>query len=265
MTWMAPQRIVCLTAETAEIAFALGAGDRVVGVSTFADIPPEARATPRVSAFTTADVSKILALKPDLVLAFSDLQKDIVRELIGGGLNVLTTNQRTLDETMQVIRMIGRILGEPERAEALIGSFSDELRAVRRASESRPVRPRVYFEEWDEPLVTGIAWVGEMIEAAGGMDCFADRRSGTCAKDRTVQASDVVQRNPDIILASWCGKKFDREKVRRRPGWDRIAAVRQDRLFEIPPSEVLQPGPSLVRGLRRMQSLFMGSLKSPPA
>ena len=247
---MPPQRIVTLTAETTEVAFAVGAGGRVVGVTGYAVRPAEARKKPKVAAFQTAHVERILALKPDLVLGFSDLQADIAAELIRAGINVLITNQRTLAETYDAIALIGAVVGEPERGRELAARTRAAIEAV--APRPGASRPRMYFEEWDDPLISGIAWVSELIEIAGGVDVFPELRARQRAPDRVVSPEEVVLRDPEIIVASWCGKKARLEKIAARPGWDRVSAVREGRLFEIKAPDVLQPGPSLVHGAKQL-------------
>ncbi|MBI2765212.1 MAG: cobalamin-binding protein [Chloroflexi bacterium] len=244
MAGYGPRRIVCLTAETTEIAFRLGCHERVVGVSGYAVRPPEARKKPHVAAFQTAHVGRILALEPDLVLGFSDLQADIVRELVRRGAQVLVTNQRTLDETYTAIAMIAGALGEAEAGERLIVDLRSELESVFAANSGLTRSPRVYFEEWDEPFISGIAWVGEIIERCGGEDIFAGRR-GAAATDRVIAPEDVIAADPELIVASWCGKKANLARIASRPGWAEIAAVRAGRIHEIKAPDILQPGPSL--------------------
>jgi len=251
---MPPQRIVTLTAETTEVAFAVGAGGRVVGVSGYAVRPPEARKKPRIAAFQTAHVDRILALEPDIVLGFSDLQADIAAELIRAGVNVLITNQRTLSETYEAIALIGAVVGEPERGRDLADETRAKIEAV--APPAGAARPRIYFEEWDDPLISGIAWVSELIEVAGGDDIFPELRTRQRAPDRVVESSEVIRRNPEIIIASWCGKKARLEKIAGRPGWDMVTAVGDGQLFEIKAPDVLQPGPSLVHGARLIARIF---------
>lgn len=253
---MRPERIVCLTAETTEIAFALGCGDRVVGVSGYAVRPPEARKKPHVAAFRTAHVDRILALKPDIVLAFSDLQADIVAELVRRGSNVLVTNQRTLEETYGAIAAIAGVLGEWERGEALIAEMRAEFDRIGERAAALPRRPRVYFEEWDDPLISGIAWVGELIDLAGGEDVFPELRNGKTAPERVVRPDEVARREPELIVASWCGKKFRPERVFARPGWDRLPAVQKGHVYEIKAPDILQPGPSLVHGARQLARMI---------
>ena len=253
-----PSRVVCLSADTTEIAFALGAGDRVVGVSGAATRPPEARQRPKVGGFTTFRVDKILALRPDLVLASSDLQADVVRDLVRGGLPVLALNQRSLAEVFQAILVVGGALGCPAEARGLVTDMQDELRQVREFSSVWPDRPRVYFEEWDEPLIAGIRWVSELIEVAGGQDVFPELRERPEARSRIVDPGDVARRDPQVIVASWCGKRVDLEAIRRRPGWEAVEAVRTGRLYAVPSDDILAPGPSLLVGLRALHEIVQG-------
>jgi iron complex transport system substrate-binding protein len=251
-----PRRIVCLTAETAEIAFLLGAGERVVGVPGTVRRPDAAREKARVGGFTTFRLHRILALEPDLVLAFSDLQRDVVRDLIGAGVTVLCTNQRSFDDILRAILLIGGALGCERAARDLIRDLRDEIRQVREYSAAWPDRPRVYFEEWMDPLIAGIRWVSEAIEIAGGRDIFAELRDRPAAPDRIVAPEAVVARDPQIILASWCGKPVDPEQIRRRPGWADIAAVKTGQIHEIDGADILSPGPSLVNGVRRIHEII---------
>jgi len=251
-----PRRIVCLTAETAEIAFLLGAGDRVVGVPGTARRPEAALEKARVGGFTTFKLEKILALEPDLVLAFSDLQRDVVRDLIGAGVSVLCTNQRSFDDVLDAILLIGGALGCEARAREVIGDMQDELRQVREYSAAWPDRPRVYFEEWMDPLIVGIRWVSEAIEIAGGRDVFAELRDRPAAPDRIVTPEAVVARDPQIILASWCGKPVDPDRIASRPGWTHITAVDSNQIHELDGADILSPGPSLVHGVRRIHEII---------
>jgi iron complex transport system substrate-binding protein len=251
-----PRRIVCLTAETAEIAFRVGAGDRVVGVPGTATRPPEARALARVGAFTTFRCDRILALQPDLVLAFSDLQRDVVSELIGAGVAVLCTNQRSLDDVSRAILVIGGALGCEAAARDLVADMADEIRQVREYSSVWPDRPRVYFEEWMDPPIAGIRWVSELIEIAGGQDIFAELRDQPAARGRIVDPAEVVRRDPEIILASWCGKPVDPDAIVRRPGWATVSAVAGKHIHELDGADVLAPGPSLMAGLRRIHEIL---------
>jgi iron complex transport system substrate-binding protein len=251
-----PRRIVCLTAETAEIAFLLGAGDRVVGVPGTARRPEAARDKARVGGFTTFKLDRILTLEPDLVLAFSDLQRDIVHDLIGAGVTVLCTNQRSFDDVLGAILLIGGALGSERQARDLIADLRDEVRQIREYSAVWPDRPRVYFEEWMDPLIAGIRWVSEIIEIAGGRDVFAELRDQHAAQGRVVAPHTVVERDPQIILASWCGKPVDPAMIARRPGWERIAAVKNRQIHEIDGADILSPGPSLAHGVRRIHEII---------
>ena len=249
-----PQRIVCLTEETVETLYLLGEQDRIVGVSGYAVRPPQVRREkPRVSAFISADIPKILALKPDLVLTFSDLQADIVAELIRNNVAVHAFNQRDVAGIFEMILTLGALVGASDKAEALAGSLAARVDAVHQRAQRLPRRPRVYFEEWDEPMISGIAWVSELIAAAGGVDVFPQLAERKNAKDRIVSADDVIAARPDIIVGSWCGKKFVPSKVAARAGFADIPAVRNGWLREIKSSLILQPGPAaLTEGLDQL-------------
>jgi len=253
-----PTRIVCLTEETVETLYLLGEQDRIVGISGYVVRPPPARREkPRVSAFTSANIDKILALRSDLVLTFSDLQADIAAELIRRGFNVHAFNQRTVAEILDMIRMLGAMVDAGRRAEELVTMLEAGLAQARSRAESLPKRPRVFVEEWDDPLISGIEWVSELIEIAGGIDIFADRRKQGAAKDRVVTADQVVARQPDLIIGSWCGKKFRPERVAARPGFARIRAVQQQDVHEIKSSLILQPGPAaLTDGLAELEKII---------
>ena len=253
-----PSRIVCLTEETVETIYLLGEQDRIVGISGYVVRPPQARREkPRVSAFTSANIGKILALKPDLVLTFSDLQADIAADLIRGGIAIHAFNQRSIAGILDMIRMLGAMVDASERARQLVRTLETRLAGARSCAETLPKRPRVFFEEWDEPLISGIGWVSELVEIAGGVDIFADRRNQGAAKDRIVKNEEVVAREPDLIIGSWCGKKFRPERVAARAGFDRIPAVRHEDLYEIKSSLILQPGPAaLTDGLAELQKII---------
>jgi len=259
-----PQRIVCLSAETTEIAFAVGAGERVVGVSGAAVRPPEARQRPRVGGFTTFRLDRILALEPDLVLAFSDLQADIVGNLVRAGVPVLALNQRSVADVFGAIRLIGGALGCDAGARGLIADMQDEIRQIREFSSVWPQRPRVYFEEWDDPPIAGIRWVSELIEIAGGQDVFPELRERADARGRVVDLQEVVRRAPQIVVASWCGKPVDLEAIRRRPGWETLEAVRGGRVHAVPSADILAPGPSLLRGLRTLHDIVQAYIAGVP-
>jgi iron complex transport system substrate-binding protein len=242
-----PSRIVCLTEETVETLYLLGEQDRIVGVSGYAVRPPQVRREkPRVSAFTSADIPKILALMPDLVFTFSDLQAGIAADLIRAGVAVHAFNQRDIAGIFAMIRAVGALAGAPEKADVLVHGYEARLAEVAASARGRP-RPKVYFEEWDDPLISGIGWVSELIEIAGGEDIFPALRSEKAAKDRIVSSEAVIAAAPDLILASWCGKKVVPERIRQRPGWDAIPAVRDSRIVEIKSPLILQPGPAAVR------------------
>lgn len=251
-----PRRIVCLTEETVETLYLLGEQDRIVGITGYTVRPPQARREkPRVSAFNSANIEKILTLEPDLVLAFSDIQAGIVADLIRRGIAVHAFNQRTLAEIFAMIRTLGALVGAGERADALARSFEQKIAAVRVSRPSR--RPKVYFEEWDDPQISGIGWVAELIDAAGGVDIFPELATGRAARERIVTPADVVARAPDIIIGSWCGKKFRPEKVAARPGFDTIPAVRAGALHEIKSTLILQPGPAaLTDGLDAIRQII---------
>jgi iron complex transport system substrate-binding protein len=254
-----PSRIVCLTEETTETLYLLGEGDRVVGVSGYTVRPPESRQKPKVSAFINARFDKIDALRPDLVLAFSDLQADIARELIRRGYPVYTFNQRSVAEILQMIRIVGALVGCADKGDALASRLERGLDEIRSRSAPRSARPRVFFEEWDDPLISGIRWVEELVEIAGGDPIFPELRDKALGKDRIVDPAAVIERNPDVIIASWCGKAMKKRTIVERPGWDRIDAVRHDRIHEIKSTYILQPGPaSLTEGVRQLHDILRG-------
>jgi iron complex transport system substrate-binding protein len=265
-----PQRIVCLTEEPTEVLYALGEQDRIVGISGFTVHPARARREkPKVSAFTSAKIDRILALKPDFVVGFSDLQADIAQSLIKAGVEVWISNHRSVSGILAYIRRLGALVGVADRAERYAQSLEQHLAATRVRAAAFGRRPRVYFEEWDEPLITGIGWVSELIEIAGGDDVFADRRQeGALARNRILSDPlEVVRRSPDLILGSWCGKRFRPEIVSARPGWEHVPAVRDRQLHEIKSPLILQPGPAaLTDGLdaiHRVLSLWAMAKGSP--
>ena len=241
-----PQRIVCLTEEPTETLYALGEQDRIVGISGFTVRPPRARKEkPKVSAFTSAKVGEILKLKPDLAIGFSDIQADIAAELIRSGVEVWIANHRSVAETIDYIRRLGAMVGVAERANTYADQLQRGLDVIASEAASLPRRPKVYFEEWDDPQITGIRWVSELVGIAGGDDIFPERALEPLARGRILaDPQEVVRRAPDIILGSWCGKKFRPEKVAARPGWDAIPAVRDGELHEIKSPLILQPGPA---------------------
>ncbi len=250
-----PRRVVCLSAEHVEICYALGAGDRVVGVPGTARRPPEARDKPAVGGFTTFRVDRILALSPDLVLAFSDLQAEVAGELIRRGLPVLCTNQRSMDEILDTVLLVGGALGRSAPARELVQDMRDEIRQVREYSSVWPDHPRVFFEEWPDPLIAGIRWVSEIVELAGGRDVFPELRAHAAAGERVVDPAEVARRDPEIILASWCGKPVDVDAIGRRAGWDAVSAVREGAVHALDGSDILSPGPSVLLGLRQIHDI----------
>jgi iron complex transport system substrate-binding protein len=254
-----PQRIVCLTEETTETLYLLEEDWRIVGISGFTVRPPRARKEkPRVSAFTSAKIGRILELRPDLVLGFSDLQADIAAELVRAGVEVHVFNHRSVAEILRMIRTLGGMIGCEARTAMLVGKLSAGLDEVRQRAALLPRRPRVYFEEWDEPQISCIRWVSELVAAAGGDDCFPELAMQSLGRDRIVtDPLEVARRAPDIILGSWCGKKFQPAAVANRPGWSEIPAVRTGQLHEIKSSIILQPGPAaLTDGVRAIQAVI---------
>ena len=252
-----PRRLICLTEETVETLYLLGEQDRIVGVSGYAVRPPEVRSKPRVSAFTSARLDRILALEPDLVLAFSDLQADIVRELAQAGVAVHLFNQRDLAGIFAMIRTVGALVGAGDRAEALARSLETRVAEMARATWGS-ARPRVYFEEWNEPMISAIGWVSELIEIAGGEDVFAHLRGAAAARDRIVSSDRVIAARPDAILASWCGRKVVTRQIAGRPGWDALPAVASGRIVEIKSPIILQPGPAaLTDGLDALRAAIL--------
>ncbi|KZC42821.1 MULTISPECIES: cobalamin-binding protein [Rhodanobacter] len=241
-----PQRIVCLTEEPTEVLYALGEERRIVGISGFTVRPPRARREkPKVSAFTSAKIGEILKLEPDLAIGFSDIQADIARELVKAGVEVWISNHRSVDGILAYIRRLGAMVGAQEKAEAYAQRAERHIAEIRAAAAQLPRRPKVYFEEWDEPIITGIRWVAEIIGIAGGDDCFPELAREPLAKQRILPNGDeVVRRAPDIILGSWCGKRFRPDKVAERPGWGTIPAVLDGELHEVKSPIILQPGPA---------------------
>jgi len=254
-----PNRIVCLTEETTETLYLLGEQDRIVGISGFTVRPPQAhKEKPKVSAFTSAKIDKILALKPDLVLGFSNLQADIAAALIREGIDVHVFNQRSVEGILQMITLLGAMVGVPDKAAALVAQYNRKFDEIRAEVANLPSHPRIYFEEWDEPMISGIGWVSELITIAGGIDCFAELSTEQSAKQRIIaDPLEVVNRAPDIIIGSWCGKKFRSKLVAARPDWNLIPAVKNNLLFEIKSCDILQPGPAaLTDGLDQIRQII---------
>ena len=248
----APQRIVCLSAEAADWLWRIGAWEQVAGVTAFFNQPAESPHKPRVSGFNTAKLEEIEQLDPDLVIAFSDVQADLVAELMRRGFPALGTNQRTLEEVDATLAYLSRVVNRERQAQRWLNEFRQRLAPVNGST----ARPRVYFEEWNEPLICGIAWVSELIERAGGVDVFAELRSKRSAADRAVKPETVRARNPQVILASWCGRPMHIEKIVSRPGWHDIEAVKNGRVHELPGQDILQPGFRLVFGYERIKAFL---------
>lgn len=255
-----PQRIVCLTEEPTEVLYALGEQDRIVGISGFTVRPERARREkPKVSAFTSAKVERILALRPDFVVGFSDLQASIAQALIKAGVEVWISNHRSVDGILAYVRRLGALVGVADRAERYADDLQRHVELIRQRSASLAHRPAVYFEEWNEPIITGLGWVSELLGIAGGDDIFPEHAACALAKDRILGDSiEVVRRAPDIILGSWCGKRFRPEQVAARPGWQTIPAVRDNELYEIKSPLILQPGPAaLTDGLDAIHQVIL--------
>lgn len=249
-----PRRIVCLTEESVETLYLLGEERRIVGVSAFVKRPPETKNLKKVSAFTSANISKILDLKPDLVLGFSDIQKEIARDLIGEGVNVFIANHRSLEEILDYVGMLGRMVDAHEKTAALVEGLKKKLEETREWSKSLSIRPKVHLEEWDEPLISGIQWFAELVEACGGELCFPEKSRSSLAKDRYLTHQEVITANPDLIFGCWCGKPVDIHSIERREGYDRIKAVLDKEIYELEPEIFLQPGPApFVDGLDIMR------------
>ena len=255
----APQRIVCLTEETTEWLYLLGQEHRIVGISGYTVRPKRARAEkPRVSAFLSAKIDKILALKPDCVFGFSDLQADIAAELIRAGIQVTVFNQRSMSEILSMMTQVAAMVGQASLGQVLIDGICRDLDAIGESAANLTRRPKVYFEEWDEPHISAIRWVSELVGVAGGDDCFAELSTESLGKNRIIADSmEIVRRNPDIIFGSWCGKKFRAEKVAARVGWQDVGAVKNRQLFEIKSADILQPGPAaLTDGVAQLHRII---------
>jgi iron complex transport system substrate-binding protein len=257
---LGPQRIICMTEETTEWLYSLGEEARIVGISGYTVRPRRAREEkPRVSAFTSAKIDKILALQPDCVFGFSDMQADIAAALIRAGVQVTIFNQRSVAEIFSMMAQVAAMVGQGERGLELIAGFQRHLADIEDAAAQLPRRPKVFFEEWDEPHISAIRWVSELLGIAGGDDCFPELAAQSLGKNRIIADGDeIVRRNPDIIIGSWCGKKFRPEKVASRPGWDQVSAVKNGQLFEIKSVDILQPGPAaLTDGLAQLHRIVM--------
>lgn len=258
---MGPRRIVCLTEEPTETLYLLGEEDRIVGISGFTVRPSRARAEkPKVSAFTSAKIDRILALQPDLAIGFSDIQADIAQALVKAGVEVWIANHRSVEGIIDYVRRLGALVGCAHQAERLADGYARRIDAARARAGAAAARPRVYFEEWDTPMITGIRWVSELVEIAGGIDVFPECAAMPLARDRILaDGGEVVRRSPDIIIGSWCGKRFQPDTVRARPGWQRIPAVANGQVFEIKSPLILQPGPAaLTDGLDALCAIVDG-------
>ena len=255
-----PERIVCLTEETTETLYLLGEERRIVGISGYTVRPPRARREkPKVSAFLSAKTDRILELKPDLVIGFSDLQAEIARDLAKAGLNVVIFNQRSVEEILNTIGMVAALVGASEKGSLLVERLEGNLASIRESAKRFPRKPRVYFEEWDEPMISAIRWVSELVDIAGGEDIFPELSLSQGASGRMVSSQSVIDRQPEVILGSWCGKKFRPERVAARAGWHEIPAVKAKELHEIKSADILQPGPAaLTDGVRRIHSILEG-------
>lgn len=253
-----PERIICLTEEGTEILYAISEENRLVGISGFTRRPKKARKEkPIVSTFLDAKFDEILALQPDLVIGYSDLQRDIAAELIKHGINVFIFNHRSIEETLSMILQFCSLIGCEEKGKKLIENYISNLNSAKKQSESYPFRPKVFFEEWDDPLISSIEWVSELIEICGGDLCFPELAKESLGKDRILNPDLVIERNPDIIIGSWCGKKFKPEKVKKRIGWDQIKAIQNNQLYEIKSEIILQPGPAaLTDGINEIQKIY---------
>lgn len=263
---MGPRRIVCLTEEPTETLYLLGEQERIVGISGFTVRPARARREkPRVSAFTSAKIGEIMKLEPDLAIGFSDIQAEIAAELIRNGVEVWIANHRSVAEILTYVRRLGAWVGASERADRLANELQSGLDRIAADSARLPRRPKVYFEEWDEPPITAIRWVAELIRIAGGDDIFPERAEKSLARDRILEDPDeVVRRAPDLIIGSWCGKRFRPERVAQRPGWASIPAVRNGQLHEIKSPIILQPGPAaLTAGVAALERIIHGWSTGP--
>ena len=262
---MSYRRIACLSTEAVETLYLLGAEDQIAGISGFTTRPARARKEkPKVSGFSSAKIERILAVQPDLVIAFSGLQADIARELIRAGVEIHVFNQRSLAGILGMIRTLAALVDKSQAGEKIVADLQDRLDAARMRARALSRRPRIYFEEWNDPLISGIRWVSELIEAAGGEDCFSEESQRSAARDRIIRdPADVIRRAPDIIIGSWCGKKFRPEQVRARPGWDAVPAVHNNQLYEIKSADILSPGPSAItEGLTQLDRIVTPWVKA---
>lgn len=260
-----PQRIVCLTEETTETLYLLGEDQRIVGVSGFTCRPKQAREKPKVSAFTSAKIDKILELRPDLVIGFSNLQANIAQELIVAGVNVLVCNQRSVEEIFDTMLMLARIVAAEQAGIALVERLRGDLDRIRDSARRFPRRPRVFFEEWMDPLISGIRWVDELVEIAGGEPVFPHLREQHAAGGRIVDVKTVADADPEVVIASWCGRKVNQDTIRKREGWEAVSAVQSGHIYEIKSTYILQPGPAaLTEGVRQLHAILSGVVNCEP-
>jgi len=254
-----PTRIICLTEETTEALYLMAEDHRIVGISAYTMRPARAKKEKtKVSAFINARIDKILELKPDLVLAFSDMQADIVADLIKQGIQVHCFNHRSITDTLQMIKTLSALIGQPEKGEKLVKELTGNLVRISQSAEQLPHKPTIYFEEWFDPLITGIGWVSELIEIAGGIDAYHEFSKQSLAKNRIIEHhQDVIDKQPDIIIASWCGRRFDKNKLLSREGWNTIPAVINDDIYEVNSTDILQPGPAaLTDGIEQIHQII---------
>lgn len=256
-----PERIICLTEESTELLYLLGEQDRIAGVTVYTVRPEQARKEkPKVSSFISGNIKKIKALKPDLIIGFSDIQADLARDLIKEGLNVWISNQRTIAEIFDQMLALGSLVGKRQETQSLILDWKDKLAYYKNQTVKRyktEDRPGVFFQEWDDPIITGITWVSELIELIGGRDCFSHLKDCSLARDRIISEADVEIANPDVIIGSWCGKPMDFQKIYETEKWENISAIRNRKVFEIDASIILQPGPALfIDGIDRLASIL---------
>ncbi|EKJ87154.1 iron complex transport system substrate-binding protein [Leptospira meyeri] len=255
---MGPERIICLTEEPTEMFYLLGEEKRIVGISVYTERPPKAKEEKtKVSAFISGNLKKITALEPDLVIGFSDIQSQLAKDLIERGLNVLIFNQRSIREILSNMQMLGNLVGQVEKTNSLIEEWTSQINLWKQVNTSKSYKPKVFFQEWDEPMITGIQWVSEAIELAGGIDCFSHLKEKKLAKDRIITAEDVATANPDVYVGSWCGKAMDWDWVRNKPEWQSTNFLKSNRIFELDPSIILQPGPALfLEGIPKLKEIF---------
>jgi len=250
-------KIICLTEESVETLYLLGKEDLITGVSSFVKRPIEARELPKVSLFTSSNIEKIVAMKPDLVLGFSDIQKDIAKELIGLGIDVWISNHRSIEGILKYIQRLGYMIGAHTKTDELLKSLSDKIHEAQSFASKLEKKPRVYFEEWDDPMISNIGWVSDLVELCGGVDINKEHSRGILAKERFVDSQEIIRKNPDIIFASWCGKKANLSSIKSREGWSAINAIKKNQVFELSSDIFLQPGPApIVDGIDILKECF---------